>query len=67
MVLEIRKIGGTSQLFSFPHETEKAFTLSVPGFQNKELKRFSFLLSAEANLSAVNGPSLIHEVGKFIR
>ena len=45
MTLGMRKIGGTSQLFSPAQETEKASTASVPGHQNLLLKRGNWVFS----------------------
>ena len=44
MIRGIRYTGGQNQLLSSPQSQVKASTASVPGFQNLELKRGSWLL-----------------------
>ena len=49
MHLLIGEIGGTSQLLSLAHEKLNQSTSSVPGFQNKELKRSNLVFLKLAN------------------
>ena len=44
IALIIKTTGGTSRLFSSRKFWQKQSTLSDPGFQNKELNLFNFLL-----------------------